>query len=258
MSRLAHSMKALFTATERFALAQESPIPLYHQIEKVILDRMAAEGAVGSLLPTEKAVMVMFGVSRATARRAYEGLTGKGLIERRRALGTRVISQEISEDLGRLKSFTEEMKLKGLGVCSELLKVGKHRPEPLIASKMRLEPGEETYTVQRLRGSSAFFPIVLLTSDIPVRFGVDPRKELGDSLYKLIEEKHRIMIEWAEEEIKSARATEAEARLLRIQPGDVVLVMERLTYTRIDERPIEFVRGVYRPEHYTFSIRLKR
>jgi DNA-binding GntR family transcriptional regulator len=33
--------------------------------------------------------------------------------------------------------------------------------------------------------------------------------------------------------------------------------MERLTFTR-GNRPLEFVRAVYRPEHYTFSIRLKR
>ena len=54
-----------------------------------------------------------------------------------------------------------------------------------------------------------------------------------------------------------AEARPEEAQLLRINPGEGVLVMERITYTRGD-RPLEFVRAVYRPEHYTFSVRLKR
>ena len=41
---------ALFKATERFYLNFDSPIPLYHQIEKIILDRMRTEGAVARRL----------------------------------------------------------------------------------------------------------------------------------------------------------------------------------------------------------------
>lgn len=248
--------RPLFSADERFTLDPASPVPLYHQIEKVILDRLAG-GAVGKKLPAEKELMVMFDVSRATARKTYEGLVTKGIIERRRALGTRVIGTGITEDLGRLKSFSEEMRLKGLTICNRLLGTGRHVPDERIADKLDLQPGEETCFIRRLRGSSEVFPIVLLTSEIPAKYGIDPAEDFGGSLYQLIEERHRIPIEWAEEEIKVEKASAEEAAHLGIAPGDGVLVMERTTYTR-EEKPLEFVRGVYRPEHYTFAIRLRR
>jgi GntR family transcriptional regulator len=64
-------------------------------------------------------------------------------------------------------------------------------------------------------------------------------------------------IEWAEEEIRATRADDDQARWLRLAPGDTVLVMERVSFTR-DNRPVEFVRGVYSTEQYRLSIRLKR
>jgi GntR family transcriptional regulator len=247
----------LFKPTERFFLDPGSPVPLYHRIEQIILDRIAGENTVGKMLPSEKDLMVMFGVSRATARKTYENLVTKGLIERRRARGTRVIGREITEDLGRLKSFTEEMKLKGLRISTELLGAGLHAPDEKVREKLGIGEKDQTLYVQRLRGSSEVFPIVLLTSDIPASFGIDPGEDFGESLYRLIEEKYRIPIEWAEEEIKVMKATPEEARLLRVQPGEGMLVMERVTYTRA-EKPLEFIRAVYRPEHYTFAIRLRR
>ena len=60
-----------------------------------------------------------------------------------------------------------------------------------------------------------------------------------------------------DQKIWAGQATAAEAKLLRIEPGDTILGMERITYTRSD-RPLEYVKAIYRPEHYTFSMRLKR
>lgn len=247
----------LFRSNERFSVDPASPMPLYHQIEQVVLDRIGAEESLGKMLPSEMDLMTMFGVSRATARRTYENLVAKGLIERRRALGTRVIGREITEDLGRLKSYTEEMQLKGLHVSTKVLEAGWHVPETAVRRKLGLGKRERTLLLRRLRGTSEFFPIVLLRSEIPARFGIRPSEDFSGSLYRLIEEKYRIPIGWADEEIRVARASRQEARLLGLRAGDGVLVIERVTRTR-DERPLEYVRGVYHPEHYTFSIRLKR
>lgn len=64
-------------------------------------------------------------------------------------------------------------------------------------------------------------------------------------------------IVWAQETIEAARASEEQARLLEIKEGDPVLIMERVSYIEGD-RPIEFVRAVYRPDRYKFSIKLTR
>ena len=120
-----------------------------------------------------------------------------------------------------------------------------------------MKPKEQTLCIRRLRGTNQVFPIVILNSEIPASYGISPNDDFTGSLYQSIEEKYRFPIQWAEEQISVAKATVEEAQLLRLKPNEGVLVMERVTYTR-ENRPLEFVRGVYHPKHYTFSIRLER
>src|SRR6266436_1386218 len=134
----------LFEPNERFSVDSASPVPLYHQMEKVILDRIADKNSVGKMLPAETGLMIMFGVSRATARKTYENLVSKGLIERRRALGTRVIGHQITEDLGRLKSYTEEMKLRGVQVSTKVLDAALHLAEARVRQELALADGAQT------------------------------------------------------------------------------------------------------------------
>ena len=249
--------KTLFRATERFYLNSSSPVPLYHQMEKIILDRISAEGVVGCRLPREMDLLKIFGVSRATVKKVTDSLVARGLIRRRRALGTHLVSLGMTEDLGRLTSYTEQMAIRGLTVSTEVLGVGHHVPDRKAREKLQLKAEEKTLFLRRLRGTSEVFPVVLLQSDIPASFGVSPEEDFCGSLYTVLEQKYGVPIEWAEEQISASRATQEEARHLGIKPDDVVLVMERQAFTN-GNQPVEFVRAVYRPEHYTFSIRLKR
>jgi GntR family transcriptional regulator len=251
------SGEPLFKPSERFHLNSSSPVPLYHQIERIILDRISTEGAVGNRFPREMDLVKIFGVSRITVKKVTDSLAAKGLIRRRRSLGTHISSLGVTEDLGRLTSYSEQMANRGMNVSTEVLRSGYHVPSAKIADKLKLKPGEQTLFIRRLRGTSEVFPVVLLQSEIPATFGVDVREDFSGSLYNLLEQKYNIKIEWAEEQISAARASAEEAKELLIPVGDVVLVMERQTFTS-EERPLEFVRAVYRHEHYTFSIRLKR
>jgi GntR family transcriptional regulator len=247
----------LFKPTERFYLDPESPLPLYHQMERLILDRIGASGTVGKKLPREMDLLKIFGVSRATVKKVTDNLASKGLIRRQRAVGTEIVSLGVTEDLGRLTSYSEQMEKRGWKVSTEVLGVGEHMPSAAVCEKLQLSPGAKTLFIRRLRGTSESFPIVLLQSEIPVSFGIDPNEEFSGSLYRLIEHKYRIPIEWAEEQISASRATPEEAKHLKLRSGDVVLVMERRTFTH-GNNPLEFVRAVYRAEKYTFSVKLKR
>jgi GntR family transcriptional regulator len=247
----------LFRPTERFSLDERSPVPLYHQVEKIILDRIAKAGEVGLKVPREMDLIKIFNVSRATVKKATDSLAAKGLIERRRSAGTRIVRLNVTEDLGRLTSFSEQMESRHLRASTEVLGAEVHLPTDEVAAVLRLTPGEKTLCVRRLRGTSQAFPVVLLRSEIPAVFGIDPSEDFNGSLYAIIEGKYRIPIEWAEQKIWAGQATAAEAKLLRIKPNATILGMERITFTRGD-RPLEYVRAVYRPEHYTFSMRLKR
>ena len=48
-----------------------SPIPIYHQIEKIILDSIErGELSEGDMLPNERLLQQIYGVSRSTIRQA--------------------------------------------------------------------------------------------------------------------------------------------------------------------------------------------
>ena len=254
---MADNGEPLFKPTERFYLDPQSPVPLYHQMEKIILDRIGTAGAVGKMLPREMDLLKIFGVSRATVKKVTDNLAVKGLIRRQRAVGTHIVSLGVTEDLGRLTSYSEQMENRGLKVSTEVLGVGHHIASSAVCEKLQLAEGQKTLFIRRLRGTSEIFPMVLLQSEIPASFGLDPQEEFSGSLYRLIEQKYHIAIEWAEEQICASHATPEEAKYLKMRTGDVVLVMERRTFTR-GNRPLEFVRAVYRPEHYTFSVKLRR
>lgn len=247
----------LFDQQERFLLDPGSPVPLYHQMEEIIYERIQGEDAVGRMIPAEKDLMVIFDVSRATVKKTLDNLVNKGLIERRRALGTKVMRQEITEKLARLTSYTEEMAAKNLKVRSHVLEVAHHEPDEDVRRKLQLAEGHQTLCVRRLRGTNKVFPVVLLRSELSPRLNVDPAEDFNGSLYELIEKKYGIRIEYADEDIRARKATAEEAKHLQIKRGEPVLAMERLTYTT-QNRPIELVTAVYRAEHFKYSIRLGR
>ncbi|MDH4208983.1 MAG: GntR family transcriptional regulator [Anaerolineae bacterium] len=246
-----------FRRSERFALNPDSPVPLYHQMEQILLQRISQPDMLNKLLPSEADLGEMFGVSRATVKRALENLSRRGLLDRRRALGTRVTRPQITEDLVRLTSYTEEMEDKGLTIRTQVLDVGLQVPRAGVAEGLRLEADEQALVIKRLRGTNELFPVVLLETHIPTRFGISPEEDFSSSLYRIIEDKYQIPLEGAEETISARRASAEEARRLEIPRGSSVLVMERLTFTT-GAQPLEFVRGVYRPDRYQFSIRLRR
>lgn len=70
-------------------------IPLYQQIFLTLRDEITTgKRPAGSTMPTEHEVAAQYAVSRITARRALDELSAKGLVERKRRVGTRVIFQE--------------------------------------------------------------------------------------------------------------------------------------------------------------------
>ena len=198
-------VKLLFRPSERFFLDANSPVPLYHQMEEIILNRIASERTVGFMLPRDHDLVTIFGVSRATTKKTTDNLVAKGVIRRKRAVGTWIVSLGMREDLGKLTGYTEQMAVRGLQVSTEVLKVEEHLPQILVRERLQLTENEPTLAIQRLRGTSEVFPIVLLHSEIPASFGIQIGEDFGASLYKLIEGKYHIPIDFADEDISAGR-----------------------------------------------------
>jgi len=73
----------------RDRLDRASPIPLYHQIERALLEVIRRRALVaGDLFPSENELAAEFGVTRLTARRAVDRLVQQGVLRRDRGRGT--------------------------------------------------------------------------------------------------------------------------------------------------------------------------
>ena len=84
--------------------------PLYFQLKEIFHDKIESEELKeGDMIPSENELQQIYGVSRATVRKAIELLVYEGLMDKKKGRGTFVKRRKIEEQLPVLKSFTEEM-----------------------------------------------------------------------------------------------------------------------------------------------------
>src|SRR5689334_22867068 len=94
-------------------LDRASPIPLYFQVAQV-LEAAILDGrlAPGTRFDNEVYLAKQLGLSRPTMRRAMQYLVDKGVLVRRRGIGTRVVQPKVRRQLG-LSSLYEDLEVSG-------------------------------------------------------------------------------------------------------------------------------------------------
>src|SRR6188508_51812 len=77
-------------------LDRSSPVPLYYQVAQQI-EHAINEGQLspGDRLDNENSLAEQFGLSRPTMRRAIQELVDKGLLVRKRGVGTQVVQSPV-------------------------------------------------------------------------------------------------------------------------------------------------------------------
>ena len=101
------------TTPLRIELDRTSPVPLYHQVAAGI-ETAITEGRLraGVLLENEVALAGRLGISRPTARQALGSLVDRGLLVRRRGVGTQVAPERVRRPAG-LTSLNEDLAASG-------------------------------------------------------------------------------------------------------------------------------------------------
>src|SRR6476620_4670832 len=89
-------------------LDRSSPIPLYHQMAEQI-HQAIQQGTLepGSLLGNEILLADRYGLSRPTMRRAIQELVEKGVLVRRRGVGTQVVQGPITRPVQLTSLFDD-------------------------------------------------------------------------------------------------------------------------------------------------------
>ena len=117
-------------------------LPAYVQIKNYVLDKLQrSEWREGDLIPTERVLCEMFGVSRMTVNRALRELTNDGLLVRFKGSGTYVAPPKYQTTLIEIRNIAQDIRDRGHTHSSKVLHTGSMTATPEQAQKFRLDPG---------------------------------------------------------------------------------------------------------------------
>lgn len=231
-----------------------SPVPLYFQVAQA-LQHHIEQGhiASGSLLGNEIGLADDLGVSRPTMRKAIEYLVQRGLLVRKRGVGTQVVRAQVRRPL-ELTSLHDDLAATGRRPSTQVLELETVNADSEVAAKLSLAEGAQVVYLRRLRLADDE-PIALLTNYLPTGLGDLQAQDLEQrGLYELLRASG-VHIHLAEQSIGAKTATAAEARLLGETRSAALLTMTR---TAFDDsgRAVEYGSHVYRASRYAFSLTL--
>ena len=244
------------------------PLPKYHQVYLVLREQLR-EGRFDAGMPGELALMAQFGVARVTVRRALAQLSDEGLIERAPGRGTRPVLASQALNLqgasaklaqgqtARLTGLLENLVTMGLRTTVKVLSVSTLNAPDEVAKALRLPPGEPVQKAERVR-STAEGPLSHLTTWVPqsITGGFGKRELAQKPILGLLEESG-VQVGRAEQTISARLADVGMAQHLDVAVGSALLAVRRLIYD-VDDKPVQWLHGLYRPDRYEYQMQLSR
>ncbi len=234
-----------------------SPVPMHVQVE-ALLRRLIAlpKYQQGAFLPPEVELAKQLGISRNTVRQATNKLEHEGLIVRKKGVGTKAAAKTVTTQLDSWHSFTQEMNDKGIAFRNYRIEARWEEASELLARFFNLPAKTPVVRLVRLRGD-ADGPFVYFESYFHPRTGINPEEDFSQPLYELLETRYNTPVKTSREQIRAKKATASIAKMLRIAPGEPVLIRERFVLDPGD-RPVEYNIGYYHAERFTYSIEIRR
>lgn len=233
---------------------RNSPVPLYFQVAQH-LEKLIESGEYppGTRLDNEIQLADQLGLSRPTMRRAIEYLVDRGLLVRKRGVGTQVVQPKVRRPV-ELSSLFDDLRAAGRAPRTEVLGFDIQHPSELVAEALGVGLDTDVYVIERLRYTSDE-PLSIMHNYIPTHLLELSRDGLErQGLYDLIRAAG-ISLKIATQSIGGRAARAAEARLLDERPGAPLLTMTRIAYDDAG-RAIEYGSHIYRASRYTFELTL--
>jgi DNA-binding GntR family transcriptional regulator len=232
------------------ALDRGSPLPLYYQLANAI-ETAIREGrlAPGDRLENEVALTTRLGLARPTARQAIQELVKKGLLVRKRGVGTQVVHSPISRET-RLTSLYDDLSAGGHHPTTKVLDLVSGPPETDVREAVGPADASEHaefVKVRRLRSSDGV-PLAILTNHLPARLEISAAELVDHGLYETLR-RMGVNIKIAHQSVGARLLTEEEAQLLEEETPAACLTMERTVYDDTG-RFVELGQHVYRSSLY--------
>jgi len=238
---------------DEIAAMHASSASLYHSLGHIIRSKIqSGEWAVGERIPSERELMGIFNVSRATVRLAIENLEKEGILYRERGKGTFVAPPKIEQGVLRLLEFSDVIKHNGLRPQSKMLGKSRIDPPPNVQKILALAPSEQIVWLQRL----------LLVNEAPMLietsyFSAERFPDLCDvydgnvELHKFVYEHYGVEVVRARETFEPVILEAEEAETLGVTGGFPALWVEHIAYDA-REKPVAYLTSLLRGDRCRF------
>ncbi|MER7456616.1 GntR family transcriptional regulator [Micromonospora sp. NPDC126480] len=234
------------------AVDRSSPVPLYFQVaEQFAAAIQRGDLAPGDRLDSELQLADRLGLSRPTVRQAIQHLVDKGLIVRRRGVGTQVVRGEVRRSV-ELTSLYDDLRRAGQRPSTSVLELATVPCPAEVAAALGVPADSEVRHLRRLRFADGE-PLAVMENWLPVdrvRLTIDALQNNG--LYGILRA-GGVRVRGAHQRIGARAATGAEAQMLGERRGAPVLTMTRTAY---DDQGhyVEHGAHIYRASRYSLEV----
>jgi DNA-binding GntR family transcriptional regulator len=233
---------------------RSSPVPLYFQLSQQ-LEAAIEHGTLtpGSLLGNEIELAGRLGLSRPTVRQAIQALVDKGLLVRRRGVGTQVVHSRVKRP-PELSSLYDDLVAADRHPSTRVLANAVVPATPEVAAALGMAEKADVHRLERLRLTGEE-PMAHLCNYLPAGLlDLETARLETTGLYRLMRTAG-ITLHSARQSIGARAAGPEEAGRLDEPEGSPLLTMERTTFDDTG-RTVEFASHTYRPTRYTFEFQL--
>jgi DNA-binding GntR family transcriptional regulator len=221
--------------------------PLHMQVAKV-LEKQVKRGKwkPGQKIISERELMELGNISRATVRQAIGSLVQAGVLEKIQGAGTFVKQPKIEQPMNVAYSFSQQLRELGLKLEDKLLNRDLLVASDELAKRLQIRKKSKVIYLHRLRLINGE-PFMINKAYVP--YSLCPAL-LGDklepSLYSLLVERYGLPVVHATDKIEALSGDKETSKRLKLSSSIPILFVERLAYTtgeRILHLGLNYIRG---------------
>ncbi|MEV0263839.1 GntR family transcriptional regulator [Streptomyces sp. NPDC050617] len=240
----------------------DDALPLYERTAKQLLDDLRAAAArPGDRLPSERALVERYAVSRVTLRAALAQLESRGIVRPSSSRGWFVAELDVLPEATvasasaapQVQGFADYAQVNGLTTAGKVLSATVRPATVSEAEQLRIAPGADLFDLHRLRFLDGLL-VVLEHNRLPL--AACPALAETDfntaSLYATLRAADPPQLpRVADYSVEARHPTPREIELFEIGETMPMLVATQLTSNQ-ESRPIELTVQVYRGDRYRF------
>lgn len=242
------------TGALQLGVDRGSPVPLYFQLSQQLQSAIErGQLTPGTLLGNEIELAGRLGLSRPTVRQAIQLLVDKGLLVRRRGVGTQVVHSEVKRP-PELSSLYDDLEAAGRRPATQVLRNTVEQATAEVAAALGIAEGDDVVLIERLRLAHGE-PLAQLRNHLPpglLDLETGPLERTG--LYRLMRDAG-LNLHSARQTIGARAATAEEGNRLGEPQGAPLLSLRRTTFDDTG-RAVEFGSHSYRASRYAFEFQL--